>query len=268
MQSIGDDVGVVGVREPDTRALQPLWDFMRGHGDLLASPLAPGLSALLVHLFLCAPFLVLDALGCVCSRIRLHKISENTVPRVLRQWSESFGRILVNYALVVIPFTAVLQYLRRPKLPVLAPTFWQLCAGVVLCVFVFDMLFYTWHYAMHRSRWLYHHVHQTHHKHHRVPIALAAQDASAMELLSLLLLALGSSWLLGCHPLTETTFHLLNSWLAVEDHCGYNLPWGLHRLMPWLGAGAPHHQLHHRHQKGNYAPYFTHWDRLWGTDIA
>ncbi|KAK0151056.1 Cholesterol 25-hydroxylase-like protein [Merluccius polli] len=125
-----------------------------------------------------------------------------------------------------------------------------------------------WQCVVPRSRWLYHHVHQAHHQNHRSPIALAAQDASIPELLSLLLLALGSSWLLGCHPLCETAFHLLNSWLAVEDHCGYDLPWALHRLLPWLCAGAPHHQLHHSLQNGNYAPYFTYWDRFCGTDIT
>ena len=118
-----------------------------------------------------------------------------------------------------------------------------------------------------RSRWLYAHVHQHHHRHHRVPIALAAQDSSAAELLSLLLLALASARLLGLHPLSELAFHLLNSWLAVEDHCGYHLPWGLQTLLPRVGAGAPHHQRHHSRHDGNYAPYFTFWDRLLDTEL-
>ncbi|KAG7280933.1 hypothetical protein CRUP_009220 [Coryphaenoides rupestris] len=247
MQSnVDPDVGVVGIgSEAETRVLQPLWDFiLRGHGgDLLASPVAPALGGLLIHLLLCAPFFALDALGCVSSRVRAYKISENAnEPQVLRQWSDTLRRVCVNYVAVVLPVTAALQHLRRRDggaLPDLAPTCWQLCVQVVLCLLLFDTLFYVWHYAMH----------------------------SAPELLSLLLLAMGTSWLLGCHPLSETVFHLLNSWLAVEDHCGYDLIFGLHRLLPWLGGGTPHHQLHHSLQKGNYAPYFTHWDRLWGTDI-
>lgn len=117
-----------------------------------------------------------------------------------------------------------------------------------------------------RVPWLYRAIHQMHHQHH-VPFALAAQDASSAELLSLLLLALGSAWMLGCHPLSEALFHFLNSWLAVEDHCGYNLPWALHRLLPCMG-GAPFHQTHHKKQRNNFAPYFTHWDHLFGTYIA
>lgn len=111
--------------------------------------------------------------------------------------------------------------------------------------------------------WLYRKVHQLHHQHH-VPFALAAQDASGAELLSLLLLALISAQLVGCHPLSEAVFHLINTWLAVEDHCGYDLPWALHRLLPFLG-GAPYHQTHHGLHNCNYAPYFTHWDHLFGT---
>lgn len=114
-----------------------------------------------------------------------------------------------------------------------------------------------------RIPWLYRNIHQFHHQ-HRQPFALSAQDASGAELLSLLLLAMASAWLVGCHPLSEAVFHLLNTWLAVEDHCGYDLPWALHRMLPFMG-GAPYHQDHHVFSRGNYAPYFTHWDQLFGT---
>lgn len=114
-----------------------------------------------------------------------------------------------------------------------------------------------------RTPWLYRSIHQAHHQ-HRQPFALTAQDATGAELLSLLLLAMVSTWLVGCHPLSEAVFHLINTWLAVEDHCGYNLPWAVHRLLPVMG-GAPYHQDHHIFFRGNYAPYFTHWDRLFGT---
>ena len=67
-------------------------------------------------------------------------------------------------------------------------------------------------------------------------------------------------------PLTELLFFVLNIGLSVEDHCGYDFPWAIHRLVPFcLYGGAPHHDLHHLKFKSNYAPYFTHWDRLFGT---
>lgn len=94
--------------------------------------------------------------------------------------------------------------------------------------------------------------------------AFTAQYSEAWETLSLGLFAATNPILLGCHPLAELAFFLLNIWLSVEDHCGYDLPWALHRLLPCLG-GAPYHQLHHNLHSGNYAPYFTHWDKLFGT---
>uniref|UniRef100_A0A4W5ML42 Cholesterol 25-hydroxylase n=1 Tax=Hucho hucho TaxID=62062 RepID=A0A4W5ML42_9TELE len=64
----------------------------------------------------------------------------------------------------------------------------------------------------------------------------------------------------------QMLFYVLNSWLSVEDHSGNDLPWSTHRLVPFgLYGGAPHHDLHHLKFKSNYAPYFTHWDRVYGT---
>ncbi|XP_032435392.1 cholesterol 25-hydroxylase-like protein [Xiphophorus hellerii] len=248
--------------------LQGLWESVRaGHQQVLLSPYLAASCAFLTHLALCAPFLVLDALGGVCQRVRSWRIAAGSgPPPSLWKWYECFWRVLFKYATAVLPAAAVFQLLRSPSLPELAPSCWRLSVEVVACFLLFDTFFFIWHYCMHRVPWLYRAVHQMHHQHH-VPFALAAQDASSAELLSLLLLALGSAWMLGCHPLSEALFHFLNSWLAVEDHCGYNLPWALHRLLPCMG-GAPFHQTHHKKQRNNFAPYFTHWDHLFGTYIA
>ncbi|XP_072243145.1 cholesterol 25-hydroxylase-like protein [Leuresthes tenuis] len=245
--------------------LQGLWESVRaGQEEILQSPYLPASCAFLMHILLCAPFLALDTLGTVCQRVRSWRIAAGSGPPPSpRRWFECFCRILYKYLTAVIPATAVFQFLRSPDFPDLAPSCWQLFVEVVACFLLFDTLFFVWHYALHRVPWLYRKIHQMHHQHH-LPFALAAQDASSAELLSLLLLALSCAWVLGCHPLSEVIFHLLNSWLAVEDHCGYNLPWALHRLLPGLG-GAPHHQTHHSMQITNYAPYFTHWDQLCGT---
>ncbi|KAM6931429.1 cholesterol 25-hydroxylase [Xenentodon cancila] len=241
--------------------VQGLWERVRaGQEDILLSPYLPASYALLTHLLLCAPFLALDALGSVCERVRSWRIAPDSgPPPSLRAWFQCFCRVLYKYTSAILPATTVVQLLRRPDLPQLAPSCWQLFAEVAACFLLFDTFVYVWHYYLHRVPWLYRRIHHQHHQ-HRIPFALAAQDASSAELLSLMLLALGSAWLLGCHPLSELLFHLLNSWLAVEDHCGYNLP----RLLSVRG-GAPHHQTHHILPSTNYAPYFTHWDRLFGT---
>lgn len=245
--------------------LQGLWDYVRaGQKDISGSLYLPASCAFLTHVFFCVPFLALDALGSVCQRVRSWRIASGSgPPPSLRRWSDCFWGVFYKYLTTVLPATALFQSLRSYKFPELAPTCWQLFVEVVACFLLFDMLYFMWHYSMHRVPWLYRSIHQMHHQ-HRLPFALAAQDSSPAELLSLLLLALSTVWVVGCHPLSELFFHLLNSWLAVEDHCGYNLPWALHRLLPCLG-GAPFHQAHHSLQSGNYAPYFIHWDQLFGT---
>ncbi|XP_038560660.1 cholesterol 25-hydroxylase-like [Micropterus salmoides] len=246
--------------------LQGIWEYARaGQEVILLSPYLPASYAFLTHVLLCAPFLALDALASVSERVRSWRIAPDSgPPPSLRRWFDCFWRVLYRYLTTVLPATAVFQTLRSPgPLPELAPSCWQLFVEVFSCFLLFDMLFFMWHFSMHRVPGLYKRIHQLHHQHH-TPFALAAQDASSAELLSLLLLALTSSWVVGCHPLSEAFFHLINSWLAVEDHCGYDLPWALHRLLPCLG-GAPYHQAHHSTYSGNYAPYFTHWDLLFGT---
>ncbi|XP_068167398.1 cholesterol 25-hydroxylase-like protein [Antennarius striatus] len=251
--------------EAHTPALQPLWDYVRSEQrDVLLSPYLPATCAFLTHVLFCAPFLALDALGSVNQRVRMWRIAAGSgPPPSVQEWGACLRRVLGRYLSAVLPATALLQALRSPSLPELAPSCWQLFVEVFACFLLFDTVFFMWHFSMHRIPWLYSNIHQLHHRHH-TPFALMAQDATSAELLSLLLLALGSAWAVGCHPLSEALFHLFNSWLAVEDHCGYNLPWALHRLLPCLG-GAPHHQVHHHQHRGNYAPYFTHWDQLFGT---
>ncbi|KAF1388822.1 hypothetical protein PFLUV_G00066660 [Perca fluviatilis] len=248
--------------------LQGLWERVRaGREEVLLSPYLPALYAFVTHVLLCAPFLALDALGSVCQRVRSWRITAGSgPPPPLRRWVGCFRRVLYRYLTTVLPATALFHTVRSPAVPELAPSCWQLFVEVFACLLLFDTLFFMWHVCMHRFPWLYRNIHQLHHRHH-IPFALAAQDSNSGELLSLLLLALSSAWVLGCHPLSEAFFHLINSWLAVEVHCGYDLPLALHRLLPGLG-GARCHQAHHTLLSVNYAPYFTHWDLLFGTFCA
>ncbi|TNN77559.1 Cholesterol 25-hydroxylase [Liparis tanakae] len=251
--------------EASARVLQSLWESVRsGQEEILLSPYLPASFAFLTHVLLCAPFLALDALGSVSPRVRSWRIAAGSgPPPSLRCWFDCFLRVLYRYLTAVLPATALFHTLGSPALPQLAPSCWQLFVEVFASLLLFDTFFFIWHVCMHRVPWLYRNTHRQHHQHH-VPFALAAQDSGSLELLSLLLLALSSTWIVGCHPLSEISFHLINSWLAVEDHCGYKLPWALHRQLPCLG-GAPHHQAHHTLHSVNYAPYFIHWDVLFGT---
>nr|XP_015210696.1 PREDICTED: cholesterol 25-hydroxylase-like protein [Lepisosteus oculatus] len=237
-------------------ALQPVWDALRSHDALLLSPFFPAFIAFAAHLAMSLPFLALDLLGPRCATLHRYRIPRIRVqPASVQVWWQCLLRIARKHLAVIVPVTLVIQRVRTPSLPAEAPSCARALTEVTLCLLLFDSLVPQMFQLMHSA-----------HHQHRDTFALAAQDSSIWELLSLQVLALSITALLGCHPLSEVVFHLLNLWLAVEYHCGYDLPWATHRLVPFhLLGGAPFHQAHHQLLRGNYAPYFTHWDHLFGT---
>ncbi|KAM4525386.1 cholesterol 25-hydroxylase-like protein [Odontesthes bonariensis] len=244
--------------------LQPLWDSILGHAALLRSPFFPVLFSLSAYLACCLPFLLLDALSGRWALLRSYKLQ----PQSSVGWASvrsCLALVLYNHLVLVLPVTLLHWHLRPVLLPQEAPALPRLLAQVLVCLLLFDFQSFVWHLLHHKVPWLYRNVHKVHHTYTSTS-ALTAEYSGPWETLSLGLFAAANPLLLGCHPLTELAFFLLNIWLSVEDHCGYDLPWATHRLVPLgLYGGARHHDLHHLKSKYNYAPYFTHWDRLAGT---
>lgn len=136
--------------EAQAPVLQGLWDYLRAE-EVLLSPYLPASYAFLTHLVLCAPFLALDALSSVCLRVRRWRIDAGSgPPPSLQQWFACCGRVLRGYLMSVLPVSAMLQVLRTPALPELAPSCWQLFVEMFACFLLFDTLFFIWHFSMHR----------------------------------------------------------------------------------------------------------------------
>lgn len=130
--------------------LQQMWDYMRVQG-VLQSPFLPASYALLTHVLLCLPYLLLDMLGGVSPQVQQWRISAGSgPPPTLRQWFFCFGRVLRAYLTAVLPLTALLQVLRSPVLPEHAPSCWQLVVEVSVCLLLFDAFFFAWHFYMHK----------------------------------------------------------------------------------------------------------------------
>lgn len=244
--------------------LQPVWDRLRTREALTQSPFFPAIFAITTYVSFCLPFVVLDLLCPWVPALRRCKIQPDSAPSA-RQLLSCLRQTLYQHLVFVFPLT-LLHWARSPALlPPEAPALPQLLGHVVLCLLLFDAEFFAWHVLHHRVPWLYRTFHKVHHQ-NAPSFALATQYVSAWELFSLGFFDMVNVWLLQCHPLTVLAFHTLNIWLSVEDHSGYDFPWSTHRLVPfgWYG-GVVHHDLHHSHFNYNFAPYFTHWDRLWGT---
>lgn len=244
--------------------LQPLWDRVRTWEATLHSPFFPVIFSISTYMSFCLPFVVLDVLCPWVPALRRYKIHPDFLPSP-RQLLPCLGQTLFQHLLFVFP-VSLLHWARSPThLPPEAPELLQLVCHVLLCLLLFDTEFFAWHLLHHKVPWLYRTFHKVHHL-NSSPFALATQYMSIWELFSLGFFDVVNVTLLGCHPLTVLVFHVVNIWLSVEDHSGYDFPWSTHRLVPfgWFG-GVTHHDLHHSQFNCNFAPYFTHWDKILGT---
>lgn len=143
-----------------------------------------------------------------------------------------------------------------------APSVWEIAAQFVFFVYVDDFLFYWMHRAMH-SPWLFKRVHATHHR-ILTPWAVTGHYMHPLEFIATGLLALAVPWVIGAHVYTLWLWITFRQWEAAEGHCGYDLPWSPSKLFPG-SDGARHHDWHHAKVKGNYAGFFPHCDRWFGT---
>uniref|UniRef100_A0AAQ4RAL2 Fatty acid hydroxylase domain-containing protein n=1 Tax=Gasterosteus aculeatus aculeatus TaxID=481459 RepID=A0AAQ4RAL2_GASAC len=130
---------------------------------------------------------------------------------------------------------------------------------------LFDTQYYIWHFIHHKQPQLYRFMHATHHE-YVAPFSWCTQLFSIPELISIGLWSNQDSILLRCHPLTTWCVTVFSIWMSVEDHIGYDLPWTLNHMVPFgLLGGAPAHDMHHQRPSSNYAPFFCHGDRIFGT---
>lgn len=150
-----------------------------------------------------------------------------------------------------------------------APPVHKAVAYVTAWFAINDLVFYWVHRMMHRSRWLYRHVHAVHHR-FSAPVGLAAEYAHPLEAAAANVLPtlLGPLVLVPArnhaHPALLWLYLALRVWETVDAHCGYRFPWS-----PWtlLRGPADRHDDHHRTRVGNYG-MFVFWDRLCDTEIT
>jgi sterol desaturase/sphingolipid hydroxylase (fatty acid hydroxylase superfamily) len=68
--------------------------------------------------------------------------------------------------------------------------------------------------------------------------------------------------LLGAHPLSRCAYNVVITFLLVELHCGYDLPWQAQNVVPGavVGGSRRHHLHHARGGAGHYQKFFTYLD--------
>ncbi|KPP61074.1 Cholesterol 25-hydroxylase-like protein 1, member 1-like [Scleropages formosus] len=251
---------------PSDRLLQPLWDYVRfNHFALVSSPFFPVLLAFSGYFSFSIPFTLMDLLGEEVPFFHRYKIQKERRPTV-QMMMRSFGRAMYNHVVFVIPAVLLNNYfMPMPPLPALAPTVLELLSGFLGAMLLFDTQYFIWHMVHHKNRQLYKWVHAIHHD-YVAPFSWSTQHLSPIELMTVGFWSNLDPIMLQCHPLTTWFTTVVSIWMSVEDHIGYDLPWALNHLVPFgLYGGAPAHDIHHQKPNSNFAPFFSHWDRIFGT---
>jgi cholesterol 25-hydroxylase len=153
-----------------------------------------------------------------------------------------------------------IQYNRL--LPVDPPTVFQILWHLVVSFILYDIFFYAVHLIVHKNLWLYKNVHAVHHE-HVVMHSRITNQLNVAEQIILVLSANQALRIIDAHPLTRAFFvPLFLGWL-VENHCGYDFPWTLDKIIPFkLVGGSRYHYDHHMKGNRNYQPFFTYIDNM------
>lgn len=147
-------------------------------------------------------------------------------------------------------------------LPFAPPTLGYLVFDLIASIIVYDLLFFAVHFALHKNYWLYKHIHAHHHDHPHMHCHVTNQ-LTVIERLALVISANFALKLFNSHPLTRAFFVPIFLSILVDNHSGYDLPWGLDKIVPFnLFGGCPKHFAHHDTGSGNYEPIFTYLDTM------
>ncbi|XP_029951862.1 cholesterol 25-hydroxylase-like protein 1, member 1 [Salarias fasciatus] len=250
------------------RLLQPLWDYLLfHHRPLISSPFFPVFVAFSCYFLFSIPFAVLDLLGERVPWIHQYKIQPDRKPTV-EMMIRSFRTALYNHIFFVLPSVLLSVFiLPAPVMPKDAPAVSEVFIDGLAVLLLFDTQYYIWHFVHHKHQQLYRWIHAVHHE-YNAPFSWSTEQLSIPELMTVGFWSNQDPLLLNVHPLTTWCVMVFSIWMSVEDHIGYDLPWTLNHLVPFgLLGGAPAHDMHHQKPSSNYAPFFSHWDRIFGTAL-
>ncbi|KAM8972171.1 cholesterol 25-hydroxylase-like protein 1, member 1 [Pelodytes ibericus] len=246
--------------------LQPFWDYvLEEYGDLLSSPFFPVLLAFSGYMCFSFPFALVDLLGERCHFFYQYKIQKNNRPTISTM-CQCVLKTVCNHVVYILPVVMLsCCFMPAPALPSAAPSLCTLFVEVFGCLLLFDFQYFVWHIFHHKNQWLYKKVHAVHHK-YIAPFSWSSQNLGVYELMTVGFWSSTNPNLLMCHPLTAWVCNLVSIWMSVNDHIGYDFPWSLSHILPFgLYGGALAHDVHHQKPDSNFAPFFGHWDMVFGT---
>jgi sterol desaturase/sphingolipid hydroxylase (fatty acid hydroxylase superfamily) len=145
---------------------------------------------------------------------------------------------------------------------------WGYLVLSIFLLLVFDDTYFYWtHRLIHHPR-IFPHVHKIHHQSFD-PSPFAAYSFHPLEAVILGLGGYIVAYIIPVHFTALLVWQFLNFVFNVIGHLGYEIypKWFTKFLFTRWKTTSTHHNMHHEKLRGNYALYFTWWDKLMGTEF-
>ena len=179
-------------------------------------------------------------------------------------------RDAVVYSLITLPgYLLVFVLLKwapisyHVAVPASAPGMVEFIGDLTLCLIVGDLSSYGWHRLEHGSKALFRNVHHVHHRVARPLSVWSGFYVHPIESICVFTTFYAFPFLFGVHPLVFIAYAMLNTFVTMVTHCGYDMAWYPKSLF----ASAPMHEHHHAKvaKTSNFCVLLTLGDRLFGT---
>eukprot|EP01024_Parvocaulis_polyphysoides_P065424 TRINITY_DN7634_c0_g2_i3.p1 TRINITY_DN7634_c0_g2~~TRINITY_DN7634_c0_g2_i3.p1 ORF type:complete len:273 (-),score=7.77 TRINITY_DN7634_c0_g2_i3:274-1020(-) len=204
---------------------------------------------------------LLDRLDCL-QQYRLHTKEEASKRNQVSKWkvvlmvfSQQVGQVILGLIIMDEEDNT------RPN-----ETVFDIILQVIVGMLVMDGWQYTIHRLFHEVPALYKSIHSWHHQLY-VPYAFGALFNHPLEGFLMDTAGAGLSFFVaGMSNKTAAFFFTFSTYKTLMDHCGYR--WPINPMYPFFENNASYHDVHHQPYgiKKNYCqPYFTVWDRLFGS---
>jgi hypothetical protein len=148
----------------------------------------------------------------------------------------------------------------RRQLPVAAPSFLQLSGEVAAGIVMYDFFFFGVHYCVHKVPFLFKNIHARHHL-VKAPRACEAAHHTVLDGWFNTFCSIAALSVVRAHPLSRAVYDIVIVSMLCELHCGYDMPWMLHNILPQgLMGGPPRHDDHHRRGTKYFQKFGTYLD--------
>jgi len=153
---------------------------------------------------------------------------------------------------------------RRAGLDLAAPEFSTVCGQIFAGLFLYDFFFWFGHVAMHKlSPEVYRFTHGKHHINAEVRASDTVRLTMFEEVVDVMC-SIAALRLLHAHPISRSLYNIVITFLLVELHCGYDMPWSPQNLFPQVFSGSRRHHVHHRSGRVYFGKFFRWMDDLAG----